>query len=238
MYPELQDKVTIISGAGGNLGLALAQTLHAAGGRLALIDMNAESLANRAAAAGINHSLNLAADLTKKAEVDAVVDQVVAHFGAVNALVNVAGGFRMDGPTHETSEETFDFLMTLNVKTAFLLSSAAARAMVAANKGGRIVNIGARAALTGPTGLAAYSASKSAVLRITESMASELLNDGITVNAVMPSVIDTPQNRAANPNDDHSKWVSPQSLASVISFLLSDSSRDISGALIPVYGRS
>jgi NAD(P)-dependent dehydrogenase (short-subunit alcohol dehydrogenase family) len=110
--------------------------------------------------------------------------------------------------------------------------------MVSSRRGGRIVNIAARAGLKGDPGNAAYAASKSAVIRLTESMAAELLEHQITVNAVLPSVIDTPPNRKANPDTDYSRWVSPESLADVIAFLISNAARDISGAAIPVYGKS
>ncbi len=241
IYPELAGKVAIISGAGGNLGITVSQVFHAAGVRLGLVDLREDTLRQRLREANLNpdEALLGALDLTqKRAAIDEFVGRVVAHYGKVDILVNVAGGFRAGGPVHEMDEEIWDFMMNINAKTAFLLSAAVARSMVARQGGGRIVNIGARAALNGVPTLSAYSASKSAVLRLTESMAGELMPYGITVNAVMPSVIDTPQNRAGDPSADHSKWVTPQSIAEVILFLVSDSARDISGAAIPVYGRA
>jgi NAD(P)-dependent dehydrogenase (short-subunit alcohol dehydrogenase family) len=239
-YPELNGKVAVISGAAGNLGLAVVKRLYDEGVKLALIDLHEDKLRERLAGVGVTDGAIVigSTDLTRKADVEASIGRILTAYGRIDILLNIAGGFKADGPVHETDEATWDHMMTLNAKTAFLLSAAVARSMVAGSVKGRIINIGARAALTGLAGIAAYSASKSAVLRLTESMAAELLAHGITVNAVMPSVIDTPQNRASNPETDYSKWVTPESLAGVIAFLASDASQDISGALIPVYGRA
>ncbi|HZO91559.1 MAG TPA: SDR family NAD(P)-dependent oxidoreductase [Chthonomonadaceae bacterium] len=240
MYPELSGKVAIISGAGGSLGRAVARRLHAENVRLALIDQREEALRKVSAELGLQQGSVLigALDLTQKAAVDAFVAQAAATFGRIDILANIAGGFAFSGPVHEMDMGDLDAMLSINTKTAFLLSAAVARAMVGAKTKGRIINVGARAALSGPAGIAAYSASKAAVLRLTESMAAELLEHGITVNAVLPSVIDTPANRQAMADADFSKWVAPESLADVIAFLASDSARDISGASLPVYGRA
>jgi len=239
MYPELAGKVAVISGAGGNLGAAVVRRLRAENVRVVLIDANAAALETVSQENGLTAETGLTGvvDLTQKAAVEAFVEKA-ATFGQIDILVNIAGGFRAGGPVHEMDESVWDFLLTLNAKTAFLLSAAVARRMVAGGVQGRIINTAARAGLSGVPGLAAYSASKSAVLRLTESMAAELRDHGITVNAVLPSTIDTPQNRQAMPDMDFSKWVAPESLAGVIAFLASDSARDISGAAIPVYGRA
>jgi NAD(P)-dependent dehydrogenase (short-subunit alcohol dehydrogenase family) len=240
IYPELAGKVAVVSGAGGNLGMAVVRLFHAANIQLALADLREDSLRQRLREANLDPERMLigALDLTQRDAVDEFVNRVVTHYGKVDILVNVAGGFRASGPVHEMDEETWDFMMNINAKTAFLLSAAVARNMIARKAGGRIVNVAARAALSGVPSIASYSASKSAVLRLTESMAAELSDYGITVNAIMPSVIDTPQNRRSDPNADHSRWVTPESLAEVILFLASDGARDISGAAIPVYGRA
>lgn len=241
IYPELAGKVAVISGAGGNLGIAVTRLFHSADIKLALVDLREDSLRQRLREANLalDQMLIGALDLTqKRAAIDEFIGRVVAHYGKVDILVNVAGGFKAGGPVHEMDEEVWDFMMNINAKTAFLLSAAVVRSMVAHKTRGRIVNIAARAALSGLPTISGYSASKSAVLRLTESMAAELAEYGITVNAVMPSVIDTPQNRRSDPNADHSRWVTPESLAEVILFLVSDSARDISGAAIPVYGRA
>jgi NAD(P)-dependent dehydrogenase (short-subunit alcohol dehydrogenase family) len=236
-YPDLQNKVVAISGAGGNLGMAAVRRLATEGVRFALIDINGEGLRSRLAEQNLAKEALIigGVDLSKKADAERAIAEAVAHFGAVDVVLNIAGGFRMGDSQDEAA---WDLLVNLNIKTALFLSGAAAAQMLKAGQGGRIVNVGARAALTGSAGLAAYSATKSAVLRLTESMAAEWLNHNITVNAIMPSVIDTPPNRTANPGADYSKWVSPESLADVLAFLSSAASRDISGALIPVYGKS
>lgn len=235
---ELKSKVAIISGAGGALGRVVAQRLHYAGAKLALIDRNEEGLRKIVQEHGIPDGELLlgAVDLTQPAEITNFLEQVVAKFGQVDVLVNVAGGFVYSGAVHEMKLEDWDAMLTVNAKTAFLLSAATAKQMVAQGKGGRIVMVGARAALKGDAGMSAYCASKAAVLRLTESMAAELLEHHVTVNAVLPSTIDTPANRKSMPDADFEKWVKPESLADVIAFLASEAARDISGAAIPVYG--
>jgi NAD(P)-dependent dehydrogenase (short-subunit alcohol dehydrogenase family) len=239
MYAELSGKVVIISGAGGNLGGAVAKRLYAENVRLALVDRNEAGLKTLVEELGGDTSnlMTMPIDLTRKSEVDAFVEHLVETWGTLDIMVNTTGGFKTS-PVHEMSESDWDFLLNLNAKTAFLLSGAAARAMIANGVQGRIIHISSRAALAGAAGLAAYSASKAAVLRLTESMAAELLDYGIMVNAVLPSTLDTPPNRTSMPSADFSRWVSPASLADVIAFLVSDAARDISGASIPVYGRS
>lgn len=240
-YPELNGKVAVISGAGGNLGIAVVRRLYAEGVSLALVDLKEDTLRARLRDAGIDDADTMigTVDLTqKKTAVNTFVDQVIGRHGKIDALVNIAGGFKSGGPVHEMDEEIWDFMMNLNARTAFLLSSAVARQMVLLGTKGRIINIAARAALSGIPGISGYSASKSAVLRLTEAMAAELSDYQINVNAVMPSTIDTPQNRKAEPTADFSKWVRPESLADVIVFLMSDGARDITGAALPVYGRA
>ncbi len=238
-YPELKGKVVVVTGATGNLGSALVRRLHTEGMRLALVDHNLEKVHNAVVALGLDpaNTLSAAIDITKKAEVERVFAQVEAEFGHVNALVNVAGGYRPGKPVHELDEDGWDAMLDLNARSVFLMSGAAARSMVAAGIRGRIITVSSRTALKGDATNAAYAASKSAALRITEALAAEMLDKGITVNAILPSAIDTPQNRASDPNGDHSRLVTPDSLADVIAFFLSDASRDISGASIPVYGR-
>ncbi|MEP7289226.1 MAG: SDR family NAD(P)-dependent oxidoreductase [Chloroflexota bacterium] len=239
-YPELKGKVAVISGAGGNLGAAVARRLHADGVKLALADRNQERVHE------FVHSLGIAdgdaflapVDLSKKAEVDKFIDNIVDKFGQIDILVNTAGGYKPGVPVHEMDESFWDSMLTLNSKTAFLLCGAVARTMVAKGNIGRIVNVAGRAGLSAFATGAAYAAGKASMLRLTEAMSGELLSRGITVNAVLPSTIDTPQNRAGEPNADFSKWVSPESIADVIAFLASDAARDISGASIPIYGKS
>jgi NAD(P)-dependent dehydrogenase (short-subunit alcohol dehydrogenase family) len=237
-YPELSGKVAVISGAGGNLGLAVTRRLHQENIKLALIDRNEERVKQTIQDEKLGEALIGPVDLTKKAEIDAFIDKVVAAYGKIDILVNTAGGYRPGTPIHEMDESHWDFILNLNIKTMYLLSAAVARAMLGKGNPGRIINIAGRAALRGGATMSAYSIAKSGVLRLTESMSDELLERGITVNAIMPSTIDTPQNRQGDPNADFSKWVSAESISDVIAFLASDGARDISGAAIPVYGRA
>ncbi len=239
-YSELSGKVAVISGGGGNLGMAVAKRFWAEDTRLVLIDRNQDAVKKGLLERQIdpNQVMIGVVDLTQKGEVDPFIDKVVANYGQVDILVNTAGGFRSSGPVHEMDEGLWDFMFGLNAKTTYLLSAAVARVMVAKQIRGRIINIGSRSALKTEPYLSAYGASKAAVLRLTESMAAELQVFGITVNAILPSVIDTPPNRRDNPNADYSRWVAPESLADVIAFLASEGARDISGAALPVFGRA
>jgi NAD(P)-dependent dehydrogenase (short-subunit alcohol dehydrogenase family) len=238
MYPELSGKVAVISGAGGNLGMAVARRLYQEKVQLVLIDRNEDRLRQSLREQGIDDPAIAVypVDLMKKAEVDQFVDKAFASLGQIDILVNTAGGWKPGSPVHEMDEAQWNFMLDLNAKTTFLLSSAVARCMVAKGNSGRIVNVSGRAGLKGDANSAAYSAAKAATIRLTESMAAELLDRGITVNVILPSTIDTPQNRQGG--GDFSKWVAPESIADVIAFLTSDSARDISGASIPVYGKS
>lgn len=231
------DRVVLITGAAGNLGRAVAIAFAGTGARLALTDRDSERLGALRAELGLppERCVIHACDITR---LDATVDlckAIEVHMGRLDVVVHVAGGFRM-GAVHETPAETWDLMMDLNARSAFNVAHGAVPLMK--ERGGRILFIGARTAHAGGASVGVYSASKAAVLRLTESMAAELREHGICVNAVLPSIIDTPQNRQAMPDADPSTWVSPGSIAGVILFLASPAARDISGASIPVYGRA
>jgi NAD(P)-dependent dehydrogenase (short-subunit alcohol dehydrogenase family) len=161
--------------------------------------------------------------------------EVTGRFGRIDALLNIAGGYRWE-MVEDGDIETWDRLYAINVKTAFNASKAALPSLLESGAG-RIVNIGANAAIKAPAGMGAYAASKAGVLRLTESLAEELKNKGVTVNAVLPSIIDTPANRADMPHAKFDSWVAPLDLAAVILFLASDQARAVTGALIPVSGK-
>ncbi|NPV67549.1 MAG: SDR family oxidoreductase [Anaerolineae bacterium] len=236
----LTDQVVVVTGATGNLGSATVRALQQAGARLALVDRSIDASFDQhfPALAGMpERYLPLKADLTDEAEVEAMVERTLAHFGVIDGLVNIAGGYRGGTPVHETDPATLQFLFDLNVRTMFLASRAVLPHMIARRKG-RIVSVSARAALQGSRNMAAYSLAKAAVVRLTESMAAEVRQYGVNVNAVLPGTIDTPQNRADMPQADFSRWVAPEALADVILFLLSEAARAIHGAAIPVYGLS
>jgi NAD(P)-dependent dehydrogenase (short-subunit alcohol dehydrogenase family) len=158
------------------------------------------------------------------------------HFGRIDALVNTVGGYRGGQPVAETAIELWDGMFDLNARSAFIVSRAVAPHMLARGSG-RIINVGSKAALQGTRRSAAYSAAKSAVVRLTESLAADLKREGITANCVLPSTLDTPENREDMPGADPSRWVTPEEVADVILFLASDAARAVQGAAIPVYGR-
>jgi NAD(P)-dependent dehydrogenase (short-subunit alcohol dehydrogenase family) len=165
------------------------------------------------------------------------VDQAVQRFKRIDVLCNLAGAFRMGSPVHETADKDWNFLFDVNARTVLNTARAVVPLMLKAG-GGKIVNVGAYAAQKGAAQMGAYIASKSAVIRLTETRAAELRSHNINVNCVLPTIIDTPENRAAMPDADPKRWVAPQDLARVILFLASDAARAIHGAALPVTGLS
>jgi NAD(P)-dependent dehydrogenase (short-subunit alcohol dehydrogenase family) len=225
----------LVTGAAGGLGRAVVAHFAAMGARLALLDRAGPALDALAGGLPAGTALGLPTDLLDAAAVAAAVDRAVAQFGGIAAAVHLAGGFTMGESVAETTAQTWQRMLDLNVNT-MLHSAAAVVPVMRRARRGAIVNVGAAAALKGAANMGAYIASKSALLRLTESMSAELREDGINVNAVLPSVIDTPANRAAMPDADPRRWVAPEALAAVIGFLASDGARAIHGALIPVTG--
>jgi NAD(P)-dependent dehydrogenase (short-subunit alcohol dehydrogenase family) len=233
------DQTVMVSGAIGGLGSVLARSFQAAGAKLALVDRGEQRLrqAFPDLVGSPDYLLVNCADLMDEGAVEASVSEAILHFSRIDVLVNTVGGFRAGKMLHETPLETWDFLLNLNARSVFVACRKVIPHML--NQGsGKIVNVAARPGLKGQAGMAAYSASKSAVIRLTESMAAELKDKGINVNCIIPGTIDTPQNREALPDADYSTWVAPESLADVILFLTSDAARDVHGAALPVYGRS
>jgi NAD(P)-dependent dehydrogenase (short-subunit alcohol dehydrogenase family) len=235
---SLKDKVTIITGAVGNLGAATARLFQKAGAKTVLADHSPDRVheAFKDIANSPDHLLAGGIDLSDVASFGKLIDQTLARFGRVDALVNTVGGYRGGKPVHETDLADWDFLFNINVRTTLLCCRAVIPQMLKQQRGA-IINVASRDGLSGSAGYAAYSASKSAVLRLTESLAAELKASNINVNCIMPGTIDTPQNRDAIPNGDFSKWVEPAAIAEVIAFLASDSARAINGAAVPVYGK-
>jgi NAD(P)-dependent dehydrogenase (short-subunit alcohol dehydrogenase family) len=231
-------KVVIITGAAGNLGRAVAQAFAGQGARLALVDVDPQSLESaRQELPADCVCATFAADLMDAQSVEDMAAAVVAQLGRVDVLANIAGGFTMGPAIHETPDQDWDFMLNLNARTVFYCCRAVVPRMLATG-GGRIVNVSARAATHGVGHMGPYCASKAAVITLTESLAGELKDQGINVNCVLPGTLDTPQNRAAMPDQDFSRWVPLKALADVFLFLASDAARAITGAAIPVYGRS
>ena len=233
---DLSNKTAIITGAVGNLGTAVAAVFEAAGARTVLVDRSPDRLA-RAFAEDPDRCLVGGIDLTSEESVRTLVDTALDRFGRIDALVNTVGGFRGGKSVQDEALATWDLMMSVNLRTTLLTCRAVVPAMLGQGSGA-IVNISAGVARSGPAGLAAYSASKAAVLRLTESLSHEVKARGVRVNAVLPGVIDTPQNREAMPAADPSAWVKPVEVAEVIAFLVSDAARAVTGVALPVLGRS
>jgi NAD(P)-dependent dehydrogenase (short-subunit alcohol dehydrogenase family) len=231
-------QVVLITGAAGALGQVTARQFAAQGARLALTDYNAAGLAEACRDLQETHGAMLigGVDVTASQPVHEMVEQIIKQWGQIDVLINIAGGWGGGRPVYETPVEEWDRLMNLNARSVFLVSGAVLPYMIRQNRG-KIVSISARPALQGGAKSAAYSAAKSAVIRLTESMAAEVKAYAINVNCVLPSIIDTPVNRESMPDADFSKWVTPEALADVLLFLASDAARAIHGAAIPVFGR-
>ncbi|HEV8630403.1 MAG TPA: SDR family NAD(P)-dependent oxidoreductase [Thermoanaerobaculia bacterium] len=238
---ELAGKVALVTGAAGALGGAVVAALAQAGATLALTDHHDEKLRRVYPRDYPDGPWRRACDLADGAAVATLVDDAVAAHGHLDLLINCHGVYRGGTPLHETPLAEWDALMDANARSVFHTCRAAVPHLLraaAAGGSGRIVNVGARAALAGSAGSALYIASKSAVVRLTESLAAELRERGVGVNCVLPGTIDTPANRAARPGADASRWVSPAAIADVILFLCSTAARAVHGAAIPVYGLS
>jgi len=228
---EFTNRSVMITGAAGNLGRAVAGAFAALGARLVLVDRQGGGLQED------ENTLLLQTDLLDPGSVQTSVARAIARFRRLDVLCNLAGGFRMGPAVHETPDGDWSFLLDLNARTVLHTARAVVPAMIGAG-GGRIVNVAAFAAQKGAAGMGAYAASKSAVIRLTETMAAELRERNINVNCVLPTIIDTPENRAAMADADPKRWVAPQDLAQVIVFLASDAARAVHGAALPVTGLS
>jgi NAD(P)-dependent dehydrogenase (short-subunit alcohol dehydrogenase family) len=217
----------LVTGANGGLGSAVCQAYLAAG----------------ASVIGVARSwkeplpyLTLSADVSTREGCEAMVRQALEQ-GPLDALVHLVGGFAGGAPLAETSDQVWDGMMNLNVRTAFCAMRAALPPMMAARRGS-IVAVGSRAAVEASPNYAAYAVSKAALVALVKNVAAEGKKFGVTANVVLPSTIDTPQNRVAMPEADVTRWVTPESIAGVLVWLTSDAAADTSGAVIPIYGRS
>jgi NAD(P)-dependent dehydrogenase (short-subunit alcohol dehydrogenase family) len=225
----VQGRVIVVTGALGALGKVVAETALSRGARIAGIDYapsQVPATADRLEIGGV--------DLSDEAQAMTAIEAAAKHFGRLDALINIAGGFSFE-TISDGNIKTWQRMYALNVLTALNTSRAALSHLTASNAG-RIVNVGAMGALQAGSGMGPYAASKAGVHRLTEALANEWKGK-VTVNAVLPSIIDTQANRASMPNADFTKWVTPQELAEVILFLASDAASAVTGALIPVSGR-
>jgi NAD(P)-dependent dehydrogenase (short-subunit alcohol dehydrogenase family) len=211
------DQIVVVTGAAGNLGRAVCDAFASEGAALVRLDVETNLLDQNA--------------------VNQAVGKIISEKKRIHVLCNIAGGFRMGKPVHETSDPDWDFLFDLNVKSVRNMARAVVPHMLEAG-GGKIVNIGAFAAQRGAAQMGAYTASKSAVIRLTEAMAAELREKNINANCVLPTILDTPQNRADMPKADPRKWVALEDAAKAILFLASGDARAIHGAALPLTGLS
>ncbi len=231
--------VALITGATGGLGPAVARRFFADGYRLALSARKQEELDTLKEAGHFEdaHVLELPASLTDHDAPEQLVAATLAHYGQLDALVHVAGGFAGGKPVAESDWHTWEFMLNLNLSSAYGMARAVLPSMLERGSG-KLVFVSARIGFKPAANLAAYSVSKSGLNALVEVLAAENRAHGINVNAIAPSTIATPANKQSMPNADQSKWVEPESLAGVIAFLCSPAAADIHGAIVPVYGRA
>jgi NAD(P)-dependent dehydrogenase (short-subunit alcohol dehydrogenase family) len=238
-----KDRIVAITGGAGALGSALAAHLVSEGYRIAILDTerSRDRVAQLVEKLGAEHAVGHTGDFATAGAWDQALSAITAAFGAApthGALI--AGGWEGGAPLHAAKDDSaYEKMMSMNVDTAYRALRALLPAMVAA-KHGSIVVVGSRVVERPWTsaGAAAYAASKAAVVAMAQAVAKEVLDHGVRINAILPSAMDTPANRAAMPDVDPAKWVALDSASSVIAFLLSEGARDVSGAALPVYGRA
>jgi len=228
-------RTVFVTGAAGHLGRAVAEAFAQRGVNLVLTGRR-EGLER---IYGNEHAKRVfaPADLLDPQQVEAAVATGLARFGRIDVLCNIAGGFRMGDPVHATRDDDWNYLFDVNLRTMLHAVRAVIPTMLA-HGGGKVVNVAAAAAQKGAARMGTYAASKAGVVRLTEAMAAELRDRNVNVNCVLPTIIDTPDNRAAMPEADPARWVRPGDLANVIVFLASDEARAIHGAALPVTGLS
>ncbi len=233
---DFSDKVVLVTGGSGGLGIDVGQKFLKSGASLVLTYYSDSSLPLLQKICGVSKNIFLLrGDFKKEDDAKTLVSEVIKRFGKIDVLANVIGGYIAGKPVTEIEEKEWDEMMDLNLKTAFLLSKHVVAAMQK-KSGGKIIHVAARPGLKGTGFDAAYVASKSGVVRLVESLAEEVKSQGINVNCILPSIIDTQENRISMPGADYSKWVKPIDIAKVILFLASEDAKAINGAAIPVYG--
>lgn len=235
---KLKEKVAIVTGGTGALGRVIVSEFLKEGAKVICTYIVDEELRDVLPLLSQfrDQIVFTKTNVIKQKQVERTVQKTLKRFGRIDILVNTVGGFAY-APVVETDEKTWDHMMNINLKSTFLCSKAVLPHMIKQNYG-KIINISSRPALKGAAGVGAYGASKAGVLNLTEAIAEEVREYDINVNAILPSVIDTPANRKAMPEADFSKWVKPEEIARVVVFLASDESKPISGAGIPVFGKA
>ncbi len=238
---DQRGRVALITGGAGGLGHAVSVAFAAAGASVVIVESErgrptAEALAAAGVARG-ERMRYMPCDVLDEASVEATVKQVVADQQRLDVVLNLVGGFAAGQPVTALDLATWQRMLDLNLRSAFLVSKHAGDVMTAQGSG-CIINISSRGARSGRKHAAAYAVAKSAIITLTEVQAEEVRDQGVRVNCILPSIIDTPANRAAMPDADHSRWPRPEEVARVLLFLASDDAGLISGAAIPVYGRA
>jgi NAD(P)-dependent dehydrogenase (short-subunit alcohol dehydrogenase family) len=233
----LLDRTVLITGATGALGSAVAREFAQTQARLALTARSEEKLERLVTELELpdDRVLATAADVTQAEGVDGLVAVVTARFGSIDVLLNVAGGWSGGKMVGETSVQDWDRMLALNLRSAFLLARAVLPAMLEAGWG-RIVLISSKTAISPRAKQAAYAVSKMGLITLMEVIAAEIKGSGVTANAILPSIIDTPTNRKFMPKADPAKWVPPEHIAATMRFLCSDEAASVSGTHIPIYG--
>jgi NAD(P)-dependent dehydrogenase (short-subunit alcohol dehydrogenase family) len=230
-------KVALVAGGTGGLGRAVSLAFLNQGAELIVTYVAAEEFSELKTLAGSNSSrlTGRKVDVTDEVAVQRLIDGILADHGRLDVLVNTIGGYVGGVKLWEVETGALERMLALNLRSGFMLSRAAAKAMLPEGKGA-IVNVAAKAAFDHETGLAAYAASKAAAVALMDSLAADLKGTGVRANSILPSIIDTQANRKAMPDADFSRWPKPENIARVILFLSSDDAAVIHGAAIPVYG--
>jgi NAD(P)-dependent dehydrogenase (short-subunit alcohol dehydrogenase family) len=234
MKYDYTNKIVLVTGGTGALGRAITAAFIASDAKVVssyVIDREIEQLKKESKAV----VELIKTDVTKEEEIEKLVLSVISKYGRIDVLVNVVGGYLGGKSVSELDEKEWDLMMTMNLKSAFLISKHVIPQMVS-SKYGKIMHVSSRTGLKSSGYDSAYAASKSGLIRLVESLSEEVKDSNINVNCIMPSTIDTEANRRAMPTADHSKWVKPQDLANVVLFLCSDEANVITGAAIPTYG--
>ncbi len=237
--PDGSERVFVVTGASGALGSALTLSLLSQGARVVGLGRHSERLAPELAAyAERCHSFEV--DVSNQAEVARVLNEIEQRYRHIDGAALIAGGFAGGKPIHEHEDDSeWRAMLDANLNTAYA-SLGPLLARMVPRGAGSVVLVGSRAAVRPweSAKSAAYAAAKAGVVALAQAAAAEVLRHGVRVNVVLPSTLDTPANRSSMPNADFSRWVSLDSMTRVIEFLLSDAARDISGAVLPVYGRA
>lgn len=235
MAGEFSGKVVMVTGAGGNIGQAVSRRFADAGATLVLVGRKEAELSELVQELGGTSGI---ADVTDEASVDALVKMVEEKHGRIDVLTHTVGGFASGTPVHESHLDVWHKMMTLNAQSVFVTCGRVAQHMVEKQVEGRILAVLSKNAYKGTAKAAAYSAAKAAAQRVLESMAAELRGHNITVNGIVPSTIDTPQNRQEMPKVDYSKWVQPEEIADAMLYLASEKAKSVSGISLDIFGRA